>query len=183
MSPDSEALKLRTSQLLQYLHQAFKRRLEGASHRLANFEARLQLQHPKNQLMQQAQRVDELEQRLIRAQAYHLRQKQSQFHLLQHRFDRLHPEQRIAQFKQLVAQLGDKLQYAMEQKLNTQRHQLAVSSAKLDSVSPLAVLARGYSIAKQEDNVIKSVADVDPEKPIITQLADGEVVSMVKATQ
>ncbi|WMO12561.1 exodeoxyribonuclease VII large subunit [Pseudoalteromonas piscicida] len=183
VSPDSEALKLRTSQLLQYLNQAFKRRLEGASQRLANFEARLQLQHPKNQLMQQTQRVDELEQRLIRAQAHHLRQKQSQFHLLQHRFDRLHPEQRIAQFKQLVAQLGDKLQYAMEQKLNTQRHQLAVSSAKLDSVSPLAVLARGYSIAKQEDKVIKSVADVDPEKPIITQLADGEVVSMVKSTQ
>ncbi|RRS07669.1 exodeoxyribonuclease VII large subunit [Pseudoalteromonas sp. J010] len=180
VSPDSEALKQRALQLLQYLQQAFDRRLEQASQRLANFEARLQLQHPKNQLMQQAQRIDELEQRLTRAQSNLLRQKQSQYHLLQHRFDRLHPEQKITHYKQVVDSLSDKLYSAMEQKLNLQRHRLAVSSAKLDSVSPLAVLARGYSIAKQADTVIKSVKDVDPDKPITTQLADGEVISLVK---
>lgn len=183
VSPDSEALKQRALQLLQYLQQAFDRRLEQASQRLANFEARLQLQHPKNQLMQQAQRIDELEQRLTRAQSHLLRQKQSQYHLLQHRFDRLHPEQKITHYKQVVDSLSDKLYSAMEQKLNLQRHRLAVSSAKLDSVSPLAVLARGYSIAKQADTVIKSVKDVDPDKPITTQLADGEVISLVKKIQ
>ncbi|USD27953.1 exodeoxyribonuclease VII large subunit [Pseudoalteromonas sp. SCSIO 43201] len=183
VSPDSEALKQRALQLLQYLQQAFDRRLEQASQRLANFEAQLQLQHPKNQLMQQAQRIDELEQRLTRAQGHLLRQKQSQYHLLQHRFDRLHPEQKITHYKQVVDSLSDKLYSAMEQKLNLQRHRLAVSSAKLDSVSPLAVLARGYSIAKQADTVIKSVKDVDPDKPITTQLADGEVISLVKKIQ
>ncbi|RXF05905.1 exodeoxyribonuclease VII large subunit [Pseudoalteromonas sp. PS5] len=183
VSPDSEALKQRALQLLQYLQQAFDRRLEQASQRLANFEARLQLQHPKNQLMQQAQRIDELEQRLTRAQSHLLRQKQSQYHLLQHHFDRLHPEQKITHYKQMVDSLSDKLYSAMEQKLNLQRHRLAVSSAKLDSVSPLAVLARGYSIAKQADTVIKSVKDVDPDKPITTQLADGEVISLVKKIQ
>ena len=67
----------------------------------------------------------------------------------------------------------------MKHTLAQQQQRLAVNSARLDGVSPLAVLSRGYSIAKQGDKVIKSINEVDSTQPLVTQLGDGEIVSRV----
>jgi len=45
--------------------------------------------------------------------------------------------------------------------------------ALLDSVSPLKVLARGYSITSQNDKVIRKVDDIDMNKNISIRLKDG----------
>ncbi|MEI5640696.1 MULTISPECIES: exodeoxyribonuclease VII large subunit [unclassified Pseudoalteromonas] len=179
VSPDSEALKQQTTNLVMQLRQAFQRRVKQADQQLANFAARLQLQHPKNQLMQQSQRLDELQQRLTRGYFIQQQQKQSQLQVLQHRFNRLHPEHRIAALQQHLVQLSSKLHHSMKHTLAQQQQRLAVNSARLDGVSPLAVLSRGYSIAKQGDKVIKSINEVDSTQPLVTQLGDGEIVSRV----
>ena len=52
----------------------------------------------------------------------------------------------------------------------------------LDSVSPLNVLARGYSITKTAQNkVVKSVEDVKMGDVLITELVDGQFISKVEA--
>ncbi|WP_440055271.1 exodeoxyribonuclease VII large subunit [Pseudoalteromonas sp. T1lg65] len=179
VSPDSNVLKQRSQQLTQQLRQTFSRLMVNSANRLANLETRLQLQHPKNQLLQQEQRIDELQQRLTRAFNATQQQRHSRFALLEQRFARLHPEQQIAQKRQKLEQLSDKLISLNQENLNRQHHQLAVLSARLDGVSPLAVLSRGYSIAKQGDKVIKSVADINERQELVTQLADGEIKSRV----
>lgn len=47
-----------------------------------------------------------------------------------------------------------------------------VLCGKLDMLSPLHVLSRGYAIAIQDENVLKSVNDVQ-DKPITVRLKDG----------
>lgn len=47
----------------------------------------------------------------------------------------------------------------------------------LESVSPLKVLSRGYSITSQDNTVLKSIKDVDLKKDISIRLKDGIVMA------
>ena len=50
---------------------------------------------------------------------------------------------------------------------------LQVNCAKLDSLSPLSVLSRGYAVASGEKGVIKSVNDISTGDSIYLKLKDG----------
>ncbi len=53
--------------------------------------------------------------------------------------------------------------------------------AKLDAMSPLKVMTRGYSIAQDEDKkIIRSVHEVKPGDRIYVKVSDGEIVSAVE---
>ena len=57
--------------------------------------------------------------------------------------------------------------------------QLAVLAAKLDSTSPLSVLARGYSVTQKQGKVVNSIEQLLINDTIVTQLNDGEVTSKI----
>lgn len=54
------------------------------------------------------------------------------------------------------------------------------SVAMLDSLSPLKVLARGYSITFTQGVAIKSLQQIKTGQDITTRIHDGEIVSVVK---
>lgn len=51
----------------------------------------------------------------------------------------------------------------------------------LEAHNPEGILSRGYSIVRQNNQVVKSVDHVKQEQPIAIQLADGQVISQVTA--
>ena len=51
--------------------------------------------------------------------------------------------------------------------------------SKLESLSPLKVLSRGYSIAKKDNNIIKSSSELSIGDNITIQFADGNVISQI----
>ncbi|MBQ2942019.1 MAG: exodeoxyribonuclease VII large subunit [Clostridia bacterium] len=58
---------------------------------------------------------------------------------------------------------------------------LAVNAAKLDSLSPLGVLARGYGIVTDyKESVIKSVKDLDKGMKVGIRLSDGSVKARIE---
>ena len=60
------------------------------------------------------------------------------------------------------------------------RHQFVGLTAKLDAMSPLKVLTRGYAMTQKEDGtVIRSVAQVQLEETITVQLGDGKLSARV----
>jgi len=68
---------------------------------------------------------------------------------------------------------------------------LATVAARLDALSPLAVLSRGYSITETAQTapdgtvkrrVIRKVDEVSPEQEIETRLTDGRIISRVVRT-
>lgn len=84
-----------------------------------------------------------------------------------------------------VAQRFDEAVYAMEtamrQRLTQAGERFAVSSGKLHSLSPLAVLGRGYSIAYDlQGRIIKRAADVQPGERLRLRVADGEMECIKK---
>ena len=52
--------------------------------------------------------------------------------------------------------------------------------SKLEPLSPLLTLERGYTITKKEDKAVNFVSDISNGDHITTQLRDGAVISIVE---
>ncbi len=62
------------------------------------------------------------------------------------------------------------------------RRQLAVNAGRLDALSPLAVIARGYAMAVDaEGSVVSSVASVVPGDGLSVRVADGTIGCVVQS--
>ncbi len=87
---------------------------------------------------------------------------------------------------QLLGQRLDELQTragrAMTRRLERASAALEAKAAQLESLSPLGILSRGYSLtARAEDNtIVRSVRDVSAGGLLRTRLAEGEIISRVE---
>ncbi|WP_391089298.1 exodeoxyribonuclease VII large subunit [Vibrio sp. NH-UV-68] len=141
---------------------------------------RLDRQHPNNQLQRQSQQLDELNARLQRAITQLLSSHQHKIERQQHKIALYSPVKRLAAQQASLQRLEQKLLDAMDRKLLNTRHQLALAAEKLDTVSPLATLKRGYSITQnQSGQVISQVSQTKTGDTLVTRLSDGEIRSTV----
>ncbi|VGO22783.1 Exodeoxyribonuclease 7 large subunit [Pontiella sulfatireligans] len=86
----------------------------------------------------------------------------------------------VQQAHQHVDELGMAMRHQMERKTESDRQTLQRLKSQLRMLNPLAVLGRGYSLTRRPDGtVVRSVAGLEKGEPIITQLADGKVVSNI----
>lgn len=77
-----------------------------------------------------------------------------------------------------------RLEQVFNAALTQKQHSCGVLAAKLDALSPLTVLARGYSVTENIDGkIIRSIADVRWGDEIVTQVGDGNVISVVQHTE
>ena len=77
--------------------------------------------------------------------------------------------------------LTEKMEYAAEKSNTAYEHRLAAAAAKLDALSPLNVLKRGYSFTENaEGKVITSVNDVENGSMVSITLNDGMLNAVVK---
>ena len=77
-----------------------------------------------------------------------------------------------------------KLKQNFSAALTDRQHKCGVLAAKLDALSPLTVLARGYSVTENADGkVIRSIEEVRWGDEIITQVGDGNIISVVQHTE
>ena len=90
------------------------------------------------------------------------------------------PESYIQQRKKALQLLQNRLISAQIQQNNRKKQRFIGLTAKLDAMSPLKVLTRGYAMAQTEDgSLIRSVSDVKPQDQITVSLADGNVTAIV----
>jgi exodeoxyribonuclease VII large subunit len=69
----------------------------------------------------------------------------------------------------------------MDYRLETSGARLTAYGARLDALSPLKVLARGYSVARDDQGtVLKSVTQLPSGKEFRLRVTDGEVNGRVQ---
>lgn len=143
--------------------------------------ARLNAQRPANKILQQSQRLDDLSIRLKRNMLLILENKQNQYTLLHRQLFQQQPSQQISEKRAAIKNLRLRLQQASQHQIEQQRSRLAVQMAKLDSISPLKTLERGYSITRDKTSkeLISSVKQAKPLQSILIQLKDGEISATV----
>lgn len=90
------------------------------------------------------------------------------------------PEGYIQQRRQTLLLLQNRLLTAQDQKLSRKKQSYIAMASKLDALSPLKVLSRGYAMIQQEDSsIIRSIADVAVGDAIRVALADGTFTATV----
>ena len=92
-----------------------------------------------------------------------------------------YPERMFVERKMQLLMLGQRLEGAIGQKLVAERSMLAQRTAKLEALSPLGILSRGYSVASTADGkVISSVNDVNDGDSFTLRLSDGTLDATAK---
>lgn len=66
------------------------------------------------------------------------------------------------------------------QRLSTEKTRVATAAAKMDALSPLKVLGRGYSMAQKSGKIVTSAQELKPEDKFELQLQDGLVPCQVR---
>lgn len=74
-----------------------------------------------------------------------------------------------------LTELEANLNLRMSRYIDSNENHIKVLISKLDALSPLKVLLRGFSIAKNNDTVLSSVNEVQPGDDLQIQLSDGLV--------
>lgn len=190
-SAAAELVSRNQQELLQQL--AYKRqRLEMALDRLFNdklqylqrLRLRLQHQHPQAQLQVQKQQMSQLSHRLTLAIKTLLNKKQDKLTALSTRVQKNPLSFNVQKQQQYIHQLELRLHTTLNRIVTHKQHQLANLCGKLDGLSPLKVLARGYSIAEDvQGKAITEISQVNVGDKLKTRVANGEIVSEVVSTQ
>ena len=171
-------------QQLQYRRQrleiALDRLFAEKQQKLKHLSLRLHNQHPQAQLRIQQQLITQLSHRLQQSLRHRWQKTAENLTALSMRLYKNPLPLRLQQYEQQLAQLKVRLNSHMNLTLSLQQKQLAHLCGKLDSLSPLKVLARGYSITQNQQNLtIRSMKDVNVGEQIKTRLPDGDIISQV----
>jgi exodeoxyribonuclease VII large subunit len=80
-----------------------------------------------------------------------------------------------------LARTSDRLEAALGRRLEVPRRDLERLGAQLDALSPLRVLERGYSVARDAQGaVLRRLADFPPGRPFRLRVVDGVIPARVE---
>lgn len=145
---------------------------------------RLQQQHPQLRLACQQTALMKLQRRLDDAMQIRLRQATRRQERVEQRLVAYQPAGRIHRAQQQLQNGQFRLQQAMQQQLNEGKQQFGKQVAQLEGVSPLATLARGFSVTTAPDGkVVKKTGQLHTGDKLKTRLDDGWVESEVTAIE
>ncbi|TET42648.1 MAG: exodeoxyribonuclease VII large subunit [Elusimicrobia bacterium] len=96
----------------------------------------------------------------------------------------LHPEELYSQFQQEIDYYLEKITSKCAHFLDFQKERLNSIAGKLNVLSPLNILARGYSIAYKlpENEILKSISQVTMKDKVKVKLHRGEIICTVEET-
>lgn len=90
------------------------------------------------------------------------------------------PAYQIREKRQRLADTEDRLRALMDRRVMENRHRLALASGRLQGLSPLEKISRGFGFVTGEDGKrIETVDAVKKGQMIQVQLADGKILSEV----
>lgn len=92
------------------------------------------------------------------------------------------PAYQIKQKRQFIIEAEQKLQSFMNQRIKENRHKLELYITKLEGLSPLSKLSKGYALVVGEDNKpVRTVSRVKTEELLTVSLLDGDIRARIEA--
>ncbi|MEX6002017.1 MULTISPECIES: exodeoxyribonuclease VII large subunit [Providencia] len=164
----------------QHLEMAMDYYLAGQQQRFSRLQHRLQQQHPQLRLARQQHQLSLLNQKINQAMTRRLQVAQLRYDQLQRRLSQQDLRPLLQKRHSSLQQTQYHLQNMMTELLNRYKQSFAVACSKMETVSPLATLARGFSISETADGtVLKKTSQVKLGQKLKTRLNDGWVESEV----
>jgi len=89
----------------------------------------------------------------------------------------------VEEYTQRVDELSEALERGATDAVEDARTDVEEQARLLESVSPLRVLSRGYSVVESEQGVVESVEEVSKGDALTVRLKDGDVEARVENTR
>ena len=174
VSRDQQQQLHRLAQYQHRLQQAIQLRLQQHQIAWQQQYARLNTQNPRYQLQQKIQKQDELQFRLERVMTQTLVQANQQWMSQHQRLQQVSPKRQLPNLQKQHAYLYQRLLNAMQSKQQDSAQTLSRLSSQLHALSPLQVLARGYSVTTNaKGELIHSSQQVTTGEMLNVQLHQG----------
>ncbi len=142
--------------------------------------ARARLSDPRFVIAERQQELDDLHARLRQHATRTLAQRRAQTELLMRRLYGRHPRAVLANARVELGPLDVRLENAMWRRLSRAAAALSDAAVRLDGLSPLTILGRGYAIATRADGrALRSAEDVVVGDEIAVRLGRGKLASRV----
>lgn len=174
----------RVAALSSRLHRAMRFELLTARQRYQRLAADHVLARLRDAISRRSQRLDDLQARLAAASARRLQTNQKRLTALDARLRRQAPTVRLASAQRRLAAATQSLDHLQTTLLRRQAQRLDRASARLESLSPLAVLSRGYALVYLEsptgDLLLREAAAAQPGDRIRARLANGTLEAEVR---
>jgi exodeoxyribonuclease VII large subunit len=181
VAPDSTEWLRNVLRLTNRLTVALTRSLKTQQDRAAWLQRRLAQLHPGVELRQRAQRLDDLEQRLIRVVRSDLSERRRTLGQLAADLRHHSPALRVANARRRLEVARASIENCVQQSVEKLSKRLAVAVRTLDAVSPLATLQRGYAIVTDsKGTVVTNAQDVRAGQLIDARLTQGTIRARVE---
>ncbi len=150
--------------------------------RLALSDIGSRLGDPRRRVAEAWIDIDELTTRLERVATGRPRAARERLHRAVERLSRAHPETRLVGGKARHRDLVGRLSHGIRTRLDRCRNRFELQVSGLEARSPLAVLGRGYAIARRTPDraVVRSTEDAPPGTRIDVVLGRGELRAVVE---
>jgi exodeoxyribonuclease VII large subunit len=158
----------RLEQLHRRLNHACRYLLMRAQERYARLSAPATFARIRNSIARRQQRVDELQYQLDAAWHRQSRQLTEKLQKLEGRLLRQDVSHRMRMVRERLATLDGRIARAQQQMLLRAKARHTAAEGKLQTLSPLAVLNRGYALVFNEAGVLVREASAAPEGVLIT---------------
>lgn len=170
---DGLAAALQTSQ---------RRRLDQLALRLERLEALPLFREPARLFDAEALALDDLAGRLTTALPTALREDRLRLERARDSLARTAPVL-LARPRASVDAAGNRLVYQGGRLTEPFRAAVALAASRLNDLSPLQVLARGYAIARSpQQGIVRSISQVQPGQSLTVSVADGAIACTVEGT-
>jgi exodeoxyribonuclease VII large subunit len=179
--PDGRACLEALARTTERLRVCMRRELRSLESRFNAASARLRLAHPGVRLTQQAQRLDDLEQRLAGAMRSALHSDRTRISEMFTRLVHQSPAHTVREYRLRHSSLNTRLDHAAKQTLSRAGHRLDLAVRALNTVSPLATLVRGFAVVRRVSDgaLITDATAVKVGDEIETTLAQGKLTARV----
>ncbi len=180
ISPDKRELVQELNVINKNLCTEMTRTLKQKLEFIKLMEAELAKSHPKHQLQNYAQQLDELGRRLMPTiknyLCLHDRQLEHQRSLLLSNT----PIKYMEMYADKLASHTKALQDNLRARLRQAEQSIAHSASKLETLGPTTTLKRGYAIVTDDsDRLVRSVKQVHIKQKINIQVGEGKMVAEV----
>lgn len=160
------------------LQRALRGQLERKQATLDKLAARVA--DPRRLIGDRRLRLDRLRQRLEDLATRDREARREGARKLRDRLQQQHPRERLHRLRLEVTRLEQKLRAQAERALAARHHRFQGLAGRLDALSPLRVLARGYAVAFDEQgHVVSRSAQVAPGDRVRVRLHEGELSARV----
>jgi exodeoxyribonuclease VII large subunit len=166
------------------LERAMRRRLEHAQREATSLTGRRVLIDPARPLRDLERRVDDAARRLRHAAVAALRRASHRVDVATAGLRGQSPFARLAGDRHRLERVDTRLAGEITRALVRSRHRLAALTGRLDSLSPLAVLGRGYSLTRTPaGDIVRDAARVRAGDAVDVLLARGRLECRVERTK